>query len=226
MSRNVKLSMSLAAIVVVALVAAFLWAAGRSEAEPVAPAATASAAADAQAVREDSYVLGEPGSSGVTLVEFLDFECEGCLAAYPLVEQLREDYAGRLTFVVRYFPLAGHVNGMNAALSVEAAAQQGRFEDMYAKMYATQPSWGDQQVSHADTFRTFAEDLGLDMSAYDAAVLDPTTRARVEKDVADGLGLGVGGTPTFFLDGQQLQPESEEDLRASIDAALAVVATP
>jgi protein-disulfide isomerase len=213
--------MSLAALVVLALAAAFLWAAGRSVAEPVAAPATAAAASNAQAVREDSYVLGAPGTSGVTLVEFLDFECEGCRAAYPLVEQLRRDYDGSVTFVVRYFPLAGHLNAMNAALAVEAAAQQGSFEDMYARMYATQASWGDQQVSHADTFRGFAENLGLDLAAYDRAIAEPASRARVEKDVADGLGLGVQGTPTFFLNERQLQPTSEEDLRASIDAALA-----
>ncbi|WP_208972235.1 DsbA family protein [Kineococcus rubinsiae] len=166
-------------------------------------------------------MLGEPGTGGVTLVEFLDFECEGCRAAYPLVEQMRRDYDGRVTFVMRYFPLAGHFNAMNAVLAVEAAAQQSRFEDMYARMYATQASWGDQQVSHADTFRGLADDLGLDMAAYDKALADPASRARVEKDVADGLGLGVQGTPTFFLNDRQLQPTSEEDLRASIDAALA-----
>lgn len=224
MSRNLKLSVSLTVLVVLVLAAVFVWTAGRSEAEPVAAPATAAPASDAQSVREDSYVLGEPGTTRVTLVEFLDFECEGCRAAYPLVEQLRQDYAGRVTFVVRYFPLAGHLNAMNAALAVEAAAQQGKFEDMYARMYATQTSWGDQQVSHADTFRGFAGDLGLDLAAYDKAITDPASRARVEKDVADGLGLGVQGTPTFFLDGRQLQPTSEGDLTASIDAALAAAA--
>ena len=58
------------------------------------------------------------------------------------------------------------------------------------------------------------------MAAY-AAVKDPRTLARVEKDRQDGLALGVQGTPTFFLNGKQLVPTTEEDFRAQIDAALA-----
>lgn len=228
MSRNVMISAGLGIVVIVALVAAFTWSAGngRARTNDVAPAATASPATDAQAMRENSIVLGEPGSTGVTLVEFLDFECEGCLAAYPLVEQLREQYVGQVTFVARYFPLPGHTNAMNAAIAVEAANRQGQFEPMYERMFQTQTEWGEQQVSAAGTFRGFAEDLGLDMAAYDAAVADPATRDRVEQDVADGLGLGVNGTPTFFLDGQRFEPTSQDDFAAALDRAISASGTP
>jgi protein-disulfide isomerase len=47
-------------------------------------------------------------------VEFLDFECGGCRAHYPVVERLRQQYAGKITFVVRHFPLAAHFNAMRA----------------------------------------------------------------------------------------------------------------
>ena len=103
---------------------------------------------------------------------------------------------------------------------IEAAAQQGRFEDMYTRMYQTQSEWGEQQDSKAPLFRQFAQDLGLDMAAYDAAVADPATQQRVEQDRQDGMALGVQGTPTFFLDGELLQPTSEGDFRAQIDAAV------
>ncbi|GAA3511063.1 hypothetical protein GCM10022262_39050 [Georgenia daeguensis] len=93
-------------------------------------------------VRESSHRLSTASDGRATLVEFLDFECEACGAAYPFVEQLREDYAGRVTFVARYFPLPGHANAENAALAVEAAAQQGQFEAMYQRMYETQPEPG------------------------------------------------------------------------------------
>jgi protein-disulfide isomerase len=159
-------------------------------------------------------------SGDVTLVEFLDFECESCLAAYPVVEQLRADYAGQVTFVARYFPVEGHFNAQNAAVAVEAAAQQGQFEAMYQRMYETQPQWGEQQTSRAPLFREFASDLGLDMDAYDDAVADPATLDRVLADRDDGLALGVQGTPTFFLDGEQLTVASAQEL---IDAVAAAV---
>lgn len=179
-----------------------------------------SAGMDVPVVREDSHVLDDAGEGAPVLVEFLDFECEACLAAYPLVEQMREEYAGELTFVARYFPIDGHVNSMNAAVAVEAAAQQGSFEEMYTRMYETQTQWGEQQESKAPLFRQFAQELGLDMDRYDEAVADPATKERVEQDRQDGLALGVQGTPTFFLDGEPLQLTSAEDFRAQIDAAV------
>lgn len=186
--------------------------------------ATETASADqvpGKAMRENGHVLGEPGSSGVTFVEFLDLECEACRAAYPLVEQLRADYAGEVTFVVRYFPIEAHANSMNAAIATEAAARQGRFEEMYQRMYETQTEWGEQRESRADLFRTFAADLGLDMSQYDRDVADPSTKARVQLDQQDGLDLGVRGTPTFFLDGELLQPQTVQDFYTAIDQAVA-----
>ena len=122
--------------------------------------------------------------------------------------------------MVRYFPIDGHPNSMSAAVAVEAAAQQGRFEDMYTRMYDTQTEWSHQQESLAPVFRDFAQQLGLDMDAYDAAVADPDTRERVEQDRQDGMALGVRGTPTFFLDGEPMQLTSAEDFRAQIDAAV------
>jgi predicted DsbA family dithiol-disulfide isomerase len=99
--------------------------------------------------------------------------------------------------VARYFPLPGHANALNAAVAAEAAAQQGAFEAMYQEMYETQTQWGEQQDSKATLFRSFAQELGLDMAAYDAAVADPATLERVLSDRDDGLALGVEGTPTF-----------------------------
>lgn len=178
------------------------------------------AVADAQVVRDNSHRLSAPATSEATLVEFLDFECEACGAAFPVVEDLRERYGDQVTFVARYFPLPGHANSMNAALAVEAAAQQGAYEAMYRRMFETQAQWGEQQQSQAPLFRGFAEELGLDMAAYDRAVADPATRARVEQDKQDGEALGVTGTPTFFLDGELLEPTSVEGFEAAIEAAI------
>ena len=58
------------------------------------------------------------------------------------------------------------------------------------------------------------------MAAYDKAVADKATAERVERDRKDGLALGVKGTPTFFLNGKQIEPASVEDFHAQIDAAL------
>jgi protein-disulfide isomerase len=171
-------------------------------------------------VRENSHRLSTVADGRVTFVEFLDFECEACAAAYPAVEQLRSEYADRVTFVVRHFPVPSHANAENAAVSVEAAGRQGRFEAMYRRMFETQREWGEQQVSQAPLFRRFAAELGLDMDAYDRSVADPATLERVRADRLDGVSAGVRGTPTFFLNGVRLQPRSIDDLRAALDREL------
>ncbi|CQD25139.1 thioredoxin [Mycolicibacterium conceptionense] len=174
-----------------------------------------------QVVRENSRRLNTVAGSDVTFVEFLDFECEGCRALYPVIEQLRGEYGDRVNFVIRYFPLQAHVNAERAARAVEAAAQQGQFEAMYKKMYDTQAQWGEKQTPADNVFRGFAAELGLDMAAFDAAYADPATLERVRLDVADGRALGVQGTPTFFLNGTRFQPRSYEDVTAALDKALA-----
>ena len=195
---------------------------GGTSSEPFAAAVTAApTSAEAQIVRDNSHGLGDPADGRVTLVEFLDLECEACAAVFPFVEELRQEYAGKVRFVIRYFPLPGHANAVNAALAVEAAAQQGRLEEMYAILYRSQAEWGEKQESQAELFRGIAEELGLDMEAYDAAIADPATAARVELDRGDAEALGLQGTPSFFLNGEPLALTSAEDVVAAIDEVLA-----
>ena len=222
MRRNLVISAALVAVLALVLALAL----GLNRPEPADNADSADGAgstgtAAAPLVRQDSHVVSQADSSDApTLVEFLDFECEACAAAYPVVEQIREDYAGQINVVVRYFPIQSHVNAVNAAVAVEAAAQQGQFEAMYSRMYETQTQWGEKQTSEAATFRGFAQDLGLDMADYDAAVGASATLERVQQDYQDGIDLGVQGTPTFFLDGELLEPASVKDFRGAIDDAL------
>lgn len=175
----------------------------------------------AQVLRESSHRIPTTEDEKAVLVEFIDFECEACATTYPLVERLREEYGDQLTFVTRHFPLPRHPNSVTAAIAVEAAAQQGQFEVMYQRMFETQEQWSHSQQSQAGTFRDYAQELGLDMDAYDQAIADPATVERVTLDKNDGTGLGVNGTPTFFLDGQQIQPSTEEEFRQLIEEAIA-----
>ncbi|MYU24840.1 thioredoxin domain-containing protein [Streptomyces sp. SID8352] len=179
-------------------------------------------AAGAVPVRENSHRLTDPASSELTLVEFLDFECEACAAYFPVVEKLRKEYGDRVTFVARYFPMPGHRNGEPAARAAEAAARQGRFEEMYTELFTTQEEWGESKEWKEDVFRGYAEQLGLDMERFDRDMADPETAGRIQEDQRDGLGLGVQGTPTFFLDGRRVaNPGSYEEFRALIEEGLA-----
>ena len=136
MSRTVKISLAVVFVFCLALTVVFVVSRAADSEQAAAQAS--------MTVRDDSPRLSTPTESKATFVEFLDFECEGCGAAYPAVEQLRQTYGDQVTFVVRYFPLPGHFNADRAARAVAAAAEQGQFEPMYRKMFDTQRSWGEQ----------------------------------------------------------------------------------
>ena len=216
MKTPVKVTIVTAALVVGLLLAALIYVLINN-----ASSSSPSTGGDQpQVIRPNSHVLDEGREGAVTVVEFLDFECEACGAFYPIVEDLRTQFAGEITYVVRYFPLPGHINSTNAALAAEAAAQQGHFEAMYHRLFDTQASWGEAQDSRADIFRGFAEELGLDMAAYDEAVVSPETMARVKLDFDEGQALGVSSTPTFFVDGEPVQLELLTDLEDAIAQAV------
>lgn len=216
MSNQTKIAVTVAGVLI-ALIAGLFAASNRDD---PGSSAVDTPAEESALMRADARVLGNKGSTDVTFIEFLDFECEACGAAFPIVENLRKQYDGQVTFIARYFPLPGHFNAERAAWAVESAARQGKFEEMYATMYENQASWGEAQTPHDELFRSFAEEIGLDMEQYDADYASDEVRARVQRDVDDGIELGVQGTPTFFVDGELFNPESEEDFNRVLDEAL------
>ncbi|MBO3736585.1 DsbA family protein [Actinoplanes flavus] len=212
MSTNLKVTLGVLAAALVAVVVVVLVNSGGSS-----PAASADAL-----VRADSHRLSTAADGKVTVVEFLDFECEACGAAYPGVEKLRAEYGDKITYVVRYFPIASHPNAYNAAHAAEAAARQGKFEQMYVKLFDNQTTWGHNEQSQAAVFEQYATDLGLDLAKFKADVTDSDVAARVKADSADGTSLGVAGTPTFFINGEKFTGQPSYDgLKSTIDTALA-----
>lgn len=215
MKTPVKATLIALGVAIVLAIVAIVYAMTQRAADPAPPEGER-----LQTFRTDSHVLDQGGDGAVTVVEFLDFECEACGAFYPIVEDLRAQYAGDITYVVRYFPLPGHINSTQAALAAEAAAQQDRFEDMYHRLFETQAQWGENSVETPEVFRGFAEELGLDLAAYDAAIADPATLDRVQADKSDGEKLGVRSTPSFFIDGEAVTLQAWGDLEAAIAEAV------
>lgn len=216
MSKSVKMSLALIALAAIALAAIVLLGGGDDD-EPEKAAAGGSEQDDRLA-RADSIRLATADDGAPVLVEFLDFECESCRSVKPVVDQVRQDYEGDLEIVVRYMPL--HASSVNAAKAAEAANAQGKFEEMYDLLFETQPEWGEQQTPEEQHFFDLAEQIGLDMDEFRTVYEDPDTTAKVERDQADGEDLGVTGTPTFFLDGEQLEISTIDDLLAQLDEAV------
>ena len=169
-------------------------------------------------VRPHSHSLGPPNAK-VTVVEFLDPECESCRAMYPMVKRLLGQYEGRVRFVVRYMPL--HPNSLYAAGALEAAGEQGRYWEMLETLFRYQPEWGSHHHPRPELIPGYARKVGLDMQAFERSLSAGAHRRFVEADHADGRTLGVTGTPTFFVNGRLLERLGYETLKALIDEELA-----
>ena len=175
-------------------------------------------------VRPDSPTLGA-ADAPVTIVEFLDPECESCAAFSPVVKKIIKDYEGKIRLVVRYMPL--HPNSLSAATFTEAAGEQGKYWQAQELLFQKQPEWGTkhgpQTSAPADInalFKKYATELGLDSKKMDAAFAENRYSAKLQRDLKDGQTLGVRQTPTFFVNGRKLARFSEMDLRALIDEEL------
>jgi protein-disulfide isomerase len=184
-----------------------------------------STAANSPLVRPDSPSLGL-ADAPVTLVEFLDPECESCRAFYPTVKRILKDYDGKVRLVVRYMTF--HQNSALAATFTEAAGEQGKYWEMQETLFRRQPEWGERHgephatpsVSPAPLFEKYATELGLDVEKIKSAVAQNRYAAKLERDRSDGQSLGVTQTPTFFVNGRRLARFSEQDLRSLIDGEL------
>lgn len=168
----------------------------------------------------DDYVKGNPNAP-VTLIEYLDFECEACGAYFPLVKQLEKAFPNDLKIVLRYYPLPGHKNGLTAALAVEAAARQGKFIEMHDLLFTEQKNWGEKPAPTPEVFEGYAQKLGLDLAKFKQDVASQSVKERVQRDVSSGTKLGNTGTPSFYLNGQKIQnPRSLEDFKTLIQAEI------
>lgn len=177
-------------------------------------------------VRPDSPTLGAANAK-VTVVEFLDPECESCRAFNPSVKKILKDYDGRVRLVVRYMPF--HPNSLLAASWTEAAGEQGKYWQMQELLFERQPEWGEKHRASAASqpkpdvkalFEKYAMELGLDLGKMSAAITQHRFTSKITRDQADGQSLGVRQTPTFFVNGRKLARFGEADLRALIDDEL------
>lgn len=175
-------------------------------------------------IRPDSPTLGA-ADAPVTIVEFLDPECESCAGFAPVVKKIMKDYDGKVRLVVRYMPL--HPNSLSAATFTEAAGEQGKYWQAQEMLFQKQPEWGTKHGAHAGPpadinalFRKYAAELGLDAEKMNAAFAANKYKAKTERDRQDGQTLGVRQTPTLFVNGRKLARLGESDLRALIDEEL------
>jgi protein-disulfide isomerase len=130
----------------------------------------------------------------VTLVQYGDYECPYCGAAYPIVKDVQKQMGERLRFVFRNFPITtSHPHAEQAAEAAEAAGAQGRFWEMHDHLYENQKHLREEDL------HSYAEALGIDVDVFDKELAQHVHADRIHEDFMTGVLSGVNGTPTFFI---------------------------
>ena len=146
-------------------------------------------------VAKRDHIQG-PIDAPFALVEYGDFECPYCGDAYPVVKAVQRQLGERLCFAFRNFPLVNsHPHAEHAAEAAEAAGAQGRFWEMHDMLFENQNALEDEDIAR------YAEELSLDAQRLIKEVEAEAHSARVREDLKNGARDGVGGTPTFFVNG-------------------------
>jgi protein-disulfide isomerase len=168
-------------------------------------------------VAEDRDHIQGPTDAAVTLVEYGDYECPYCGAAYPIIKEVQARMGDGLRFVFRNFPITtSHPHAEQAAEAAEAAAVQGRFWEMHDVLYENQRRLRDEDL------RGYAERIGLDVERFDRELAEHVHAERVHEDFMSGVRSGVNGTPTFYMNGvRQDDSYDVETLVAALERAAA-----
>ncbi|MBI4232538.1 DsbA family protein [Candidatus Peregrinibacteria bacterium] len=172
-------------------------------------------------VADGEWIKGNPDAK-VTLVEYSDFQCPACKSRETIVKSLIGEFGNHIKFVYRHFPLQSiHANAHLAARASEAAGIQGKFWEMHDAIFNNQETWeGLSNASAEELFTSYAEELGLDIDKFSSDIDSSEVRDAVDADYASGEEAKVAGTPTFFLNGKEIKPNSYEDYRALIRTAI------
>ena len=149
----------------------------------------------------DSPTKGNPNAP-ITVVEFTSMQCPFCARAAGTLDELVEKYPDDVRLVFKHFPLAMQQEAKPASIALVAAHRQDddAFWDMKTALFERIDDYGSEPME--DMGAAIAEDLGLDVDQFREDFNDPDVEAIVDRDQELGEGLGVRGTPHFFVNGE------------------------
>lgn len=147
--------------------------------------------------RQDAFTIGASNAS-VKIVEFSDFQCPACKVRKQEIDDLLKKYPNDLSLTYRYFPLDYHPGGRIGAQAAQASGEQGKFKEMYDKLF------GDQDNINEDNIKKWASEIGLDMGKFNSDYTSEQTKSVIDADLKAGEDIGLKGTPTIYLNGAEV----------------------
>ena len=175
-------------------------------------------------------VDGDPDAP-VLLYEYGDYQCTACAPMNPYINELLEEYDGKVAVVFRTYIMSYHDNGVAAASAANAAAIQGYWKEYKDLLYETQNDWyyaeGDERQQLFEQYFEQATDGKGDLEQFRQDMGSKEVAQKIKFDAALSERVGLEWTPSFYLDGELLDQrnittsEFMDLLREKIDAKLA-----
>ena len=174
---------------------------------------------------EEHVYAGTSKNSKVTLIQYGDFQCPSCATVSPKLNALAKKYGEKITIIYRNFPLSGHQNALSAAAAAEAAGLQGKYLEMHDLLYEKQTEWGSANATErTELYKQYAKEVGVsDLEKFISDMKSANVSKKINYDKALGTAAKITGTPSFFLNGEELTNEvwgDDEALAAKIDGLL------
>ena len=175
-------------------------------------------------------VDGDP-EAPVLLYEYGDYQCTACAPMNPYINELLEEYDGKVAVVFRTYIMSYHDNGVAAASAANAAAIQGYWKEYKDLLYETQNDWyyaeGDERQQMFEQYFEQATDGKGNLEQFRQDMGSKEVAQKIKFDAALSERVGLEWTPSFYLDGELLDQrnittsEFMDLLREKIDAKLA-----
>ncbi|MFD1604815.1 DsbA family protein [Flavobacterium artemisiae] len=147
-------------------------------------------------------------NADIVIVEYGDYQCPYCGAAYPVLKEMMSKYGKRIQFVFRNFPLSEiHQYARPAAVAAEAAALQGKFWEMHDAIYENQDYLSESFLLE------LAEKLELEPHQFNIDIKKTEVAAKIDSDFESGVLSGVNGTPSLFVNGRKFNGGPEDLLQ-------------
>ena len=148
-------------------------------------------------VATDGALAKGPATAPVTIVEFSDFHCPFCKRVVPTLAQLETQYGDKVKLVFRDYPIDQlHPQSRKAHEAARCASAQGKFWAYHDALFTHAPKTSPEQL------KAYAQDVGLDVAAFEQCVSSGKYQATVQRDVEEGTRAGVTSTPAFFINGR------------------------
>ena len=176
-------------------------------------------------VQNTSDWIKGAGNAQVEIIIFSDFQCPGCKAEAPVLDQVLSAYPEDVKVNYKHFLIPSHTLAPFAAEAAEAAGNQNpdKFWEMHDLIFA------NQETLERSSFDQFASQIGLDMEKFQREMKERTYKSDVDADVQEGNNLNVSATPTIIINGRMLDTSGQiptfEALQQEIDSILITNAT-